>query len=439
MTAIFELFAMVGALVMVAFGHILGRRDNMCIGTGLIAIGSVIQSTSFGVPQLLIGRIVGGLGLGIFTAQSPTWQAETTRREIRGRVIGSSLSFLCLGLVIAYFLDYGMAKYAGSVSRRFPFAFQAVLATGNIVCARFMPESPRYLLLKGRIDDARMTLAALRDLPEDAPEVVNEINEIQVAIDLEHENKKGFRDLFRADDNVRSRRRMLTAAVIQCCQPFSGSTVISFYVVTIFQDSVGLDPNLASLMSGFLQIWFLVASVGTWWLIEHVGRRRMFMISAALMTVDMAILAAMVAVGTHATGIVAAICIFLYESFYTWGWMAAVWMYNTEIQTLQYRTLGSGIGASCQWLFNFIMVLVVPPAFANIGWKTYIIFAVFNASFIPFIYFVVPEVSRVSLSSAMREEGRLTSDRPPDFPSRVSIGASPQGLILSRRQTGCAP
>jgi hypothetical protein len=84
-------------------------------------------------------------------------------------------------------------------------------------------------------------------------------------------------------------------------------------------------------------------------------------------------------------------------------------------------------------------VLVVPPAFANIGWKTYIIFAVFNASFIPFIYFVVPEVSRVSLSSAMREEGRLTSDRPPDFPSRVSIGASPQGLILSRRQTGCAP
>jgi len=68
-------------------------------------------------------------------------------------------------------------------------------------------------------------------------------------------------------------------------------------------------------------------------------------------------------------------------------------MYNTEIQTLQYRTFGSGLGAACQWLFNFVMTLVSPPGFQNLGYKMYFGFAVFNLAFIPLIYFIVPEVS----------------------------------------------
>ena len=153
---------MVGALSMVAFGHHLGRRDNVAIGTSIVVLGAIVQSTSFSLAQLLVGRMIGGAGLGIFTAQSPTWQAETARKEIRGRVIASSLSYLVIGLVIAYFLDYGMAKHPGSVSWRFPFAFQAFLAGMNVVMTRFMPESPRYLLLKGREAEARTNLAALR-------------------------------------------------------------------------------------------------------------------------------------------------------------------------------------------------------------------------------------------------------------------------------------
>lgn len=67
---------------------------------------------------------------------------------------------------------------------------------------------------------------------------------------------------------MRGRRRLLTGCFFQLAQCFSGSTVISFYVQPIFQDSIGLDQGLASLMSGYLQIWFLVASLGTWWLVE---------------------------------------------------------------------------------------------------------------------------------------------------------------------------
>ena len=70
MSSVFELFAMVGALIMVAFGHRLGRKDNVAIGTGIISVGAVIQASAFVIPQLLIGRIIGGIGLGIFSASS---------------------------------------------------------------------------------------------------------------------------------------------------------------------------------------------------------------------------------------------------------------------------------------------------------------------------------------------------------------------------------
>jgi hypothetical protein len=79
-------------------------------------------------------------------------------------------------------------------------------------------------------------------------------------------------------------------------------------------------------MSGFLQIWFLVASFGTWYTIEKAGRRKSFIFSAACMAAVMAALAACIAVDTHASGIVAAVMIFLYQGFYTWGFMGGLWV-----------------------------------------------------------------------------------------------------------------
>lgn len=83
---------------------------------------------------------------------------------------------------------------------------------------------------------------------------------------------------------------------------------------------------MALLMSGFLQIWFLLSSFGTWYTIEKLGRRVSFMFTAVGMAIIMAILAAMVAINTKTSGIVATIMIFLYQSFYTWGFMGGIWV-----------------------------------------------------------------------------------------------------------------
>jgi len=150
-------------------------------------------------------------------------------------------------------------------------------------------------------------------------------------------------------------------------------------------------------MSGFLQIWFLIASMGIWWLIEHAGRRRMFMVSGIGMAIVMAILGAMIAVNTHTSGIIAAVMIFAYQSLFTWGWMGGVWCYGPEILPLDHRSEGVGLATANQWIWNFVVLEIVPIAIQNIGWKIYIIFAAFNLAWVPLIYLFFPETAGLSL------------------------------------------
>lgn len=95
---------------------------------------------------------------------------------------------------------------------------------------------------------------------------------------------------------------------------------------------------MALLMSIFLQLWFLICSSMTWVLIERVGRRRLFMLSAFCMGVVMIILAVMLEINTHSAGIVAVVMIFLYFSFFTWGFMGGVWVSRLEATNIDLRT-----------------------------------------------------------------------------------------------------
>lgn len=154
--------------------------------------------------------------------------------------------------------------------------------------------------------------------------LITEIAEINDALSLESE-QKGWLDLLKKD-NIGSRRRVALACLLNACQAWSGSTPISYYTTVIFEDSVGFSHNFALLMSGFLQIWFLVASFGTWYSIEKFGRRRSFIGSALGMSAVMIVMAAMLAIDTQTSGVVAAVMLFAYQAFYTWGFMGGIWV-----------------------------------------------------------------------------------------------------------------
>ncbi|KAL1893133.1 hypothetical protein Sste5346_006565 [Sporothrix stenoceras] len=395
-TAIFQLGALLGALATTFLGSRFGRRTLAHLGTGILCAGAVLQASSFSPAQLGVGRVVAGVGLGLVAGNVAIWQSETAPSRYRGTLVGCSLSFLIIGQLIAYWMEYGISGYSGDFPWRFPMAFQSVLAILLSTLLAVMPESPRYLVMKGRVEEATQVFQALRP-NEPAEEIAQEVADINQAILLEQHAQKGLRQLFFEKDQIRSRYRLALACGLNFMQDFSGSTPISYYTTYIFQTSVGMSRHLSLLMSGLLQVWFLIASMGTWYLIEKFGRRNCFMYTAGGMTVIMVLLAVMLEIDTKGTGIAAVVLIFAYQTVYTWGFMAGVWTYGPEILPLEYRSVGVGLANSTLWVFGFAVTMFVPPAITNIGWRIYIIFAAFNLSYVPIVYFFFPETSGLSL------------------------------------------
>ncbi|KAL4960451.1 sugar transporter [Aspergillus stella-maris] len=398
-TALFVIGCLFGCLGTSIFGGRWGRLTIAQFGSGILSIGAILQASSYTTAQLIIGRIVAGVGLGLISSNLAVWQSELATKETRGMLMAVSLTFLILGQVLAYWIDYGLSGYNGSVSWRFPMAFQAFLGIVLSGMLLFMPESPRWLFQHDRYQEGTEVLRLLRSSHGvvDEAALAATVAEIQDALALEHE-QKGWSDLLK-NDQVRSRRRVFLACLLNACQAWSGSTPISYYTTVIMEDSVGFDRNFALLMSGFLQIWFLVASFGTWYTIEKLGRRRSFIASATGMASVMAIMAAMLAIDTHVSGIVAAAMLFAYQAFYTWGFMGGIWCYGPEILPLAHRSKGIGLATAFLWLSTFIVIEIVPVAIANIGWRTYIIFAAFNLAFVPMVYFLYPETAGFSLEA----------------------------------------
>ncbi|KAK4541322.1 hypothetical protein LTR36_008080 [Oleoguttula mirabilis] len=381
-TSLFIAGAFCGCMASAVMNGRWGRKTIAHAGALVLSLGAIIQCSSYGIAQLLVGRIVAGVGLGLIVSNIIMWQSEISPNHIRGLLVASALSFLILGQLIAYWLEYGISNYASSFSWRFPMAFQAALAlmtSGLLLC---MPESPRYLFQQDKHQEATEVLRLLYTHRG----IVNEnglrstITEITEAIAIES-HQATWSDLSR-DDNA-----------------WSGSTPVSYYTTYIFENSVGLSYSTSLLLSGILQVWFLVASFGTWYTIEKFGRRISFMFTATGMAIVMAVLAAMIAVDTKASGIVGAGMIFLYQAFYTWGFMGGIWVYGPEIMPLAHRAKGEGLATASLWLSAFVVVEIVPVAITHIGWRVYLIFACCNLAFVPFVYFFLPETAGLTLES----------------------------------------
>ncbi|KXT09519.1 hypothetical protein AC579_7192 [Pseudocercospora musae] len=398
-TSIFLVGAFLGCMASALLNGKWGRKTVSHAGSLVLSLGAVLQSSSYSVAQLLVGRIVAGVGLGLIVSNIIMWQTELSPGHLRGLLVASALSFLILGQLIAYWLEYGISGVPSSFSWRFPMAFQAALGIATSVMLLFVPESPRYLYQKELHQEAKEVLTLLNThrggVNEEALQIT--ITEITEAIAIES-SQATWSDLLK-DDHVRSRRRVALACFLNACQAWSGSTPISYYTTYIFENSVGLSYHTSLLLSGILQVWFLVASFGTWYTIEKLGRRISFMVTAVGMTCCMAVLAAMIAIDTKTSGIVGSAMIFLYQAFYTWGFMGGIWVYGPEIMPLTHRAKGEGLATACLWLSAFVVTEIVPEAITNIGWRVYIIFASFNLAFVPFVYFFLPETAGLTLES----------------------------------------
>ncbi|GAB7348250.1 hypothetical protein MBLNU459_g6241t1 [Dothideomycetes sp. NU459] len=394
----YEVGALCGAFFQFVLGDRFGRKPNNIGGAIVVAIGAVLQTTSFGLPQFLVGRLVAGFGLGNMTTIIPIWLAECAQPKSRGRMMAMQLSNLIMGLIIANWLDYGMASYAGSIQWRLPCAFQIVFCIIVVCLMPWLPESPRYLAASDQIEKSIVVLAALRGGHPDTPEISEELKEIQYAIEIESQEVGSWSDVFR-DNGISGWTRVLIAFSANFFQQLSGVNVMSSLGPYIFENSIGMSRYDALLVSGGLQIFYFLSSLIPWYAVDRVGRRRLFMIGSAGMGVCMTLSAIFVGIDTKGLGYAAAVVLYLFQTFFTLGWQSNMWIYPSELLPLKLRLRGGALAVVSQWLFTFLVVEITPPMITNIGYKSYIVFAVINFATIPVVYYCYPETCRMPLEA----------------------------------------
>ncbi|KAH8153597.1 uncharacterized protein LAJ45_02410 [Morchella importuna] len=384
-----------GALACLYLGDKLGRRKTLFTGAMIMVIGAILQTTAYSLGHFITGRLVTGFGNGLNTATVPVWQSECSKSHDRGRLLMIEGALVTGGIMISYWIDFGFSFLEPSeISWRFPIAFQIVFALVIVIFILPLPGSPRWLLLKGRETEALEVLTALDDVPADDPQVMGELAEIKTA--LEETAAATFKDLFTMDEN-RNFHRVVLGYMIQVFQQISGINLITYYAATIYEQYIHLEPLLARILAACNGTEYFLASWISVFIIEKVGRRKLLLWSTAGMSASMAILAIMTSIGGGATGIVAAIFLFVFNTFFAVGWLGMAWLYPAEVTPLRIRARANSLSTSANWIFNFMVVMITPVAFANIQYRTYIIFAVINAAIIPCLYWFYPETAYRSL------------------------------------------
>jgi MFS family permease len=164
-TAVYELGCLFGAMFALFTADILGRRKMVIGGAAIMIIGVIIQVTSFvdHIPllQFFFGRVITGIGNGMNTSTIPTYQAECSRTSNRGLLICIEGGTIAIGTMIAYWIDFGASYGPPDLAWRFPIAFQVIFGGIIIVGMYYLPDSPRFLISKGKIEEGEYVLAAL--------------------------------------------------------------------------------------------------------------------------------------------------------------------------------------------------------------------------------------------------------------------------------------
>ncbi|KAH7119825.1 general substrate transporter [Dendryphion nanum] len=414
-TAIYDIGCFVGAISVCAIGDPLGRRNCVLLGTAIMSIGAIIQVASFNIPMMFVGRIVAGIGNGINTSTAPVWQGETSKASWRGKLIIIEMIMNIAGFSLSNWINYGFSFVGGSAAWRIPLAFQFLFIIILFATVPWLPESPRWLMAKGRVEEAEKILADLENTEEDDPFIVTQSNDIQWAVQYEKDNAVRWRDLLRgktgSQAGTHTIRRVLLGMGTQAMQQLSGINVTSYYLPTVLIVSVGLTNNLARLLAACNSVSYLLFSLIGIPNVERWGRRKMMMYAAAGQSFCYLIITICIrynendalAFEIRRQWAKASIAFFfLYYVFFGIGWQGVPWLYPTEINSLAMRTKGAALGTATNWIINFMVVEITPPGIESLHWRFYIIWTIFNFSFVPIVYFLYPETAGRTLEDIDR-------------------------------------
>ncbi|CAQ00890.1 putative sugar transporter [Clavibacter sepedonicus] len=409
-------FAVASALLGCALGAYLagriadriGRRWTMIIGAGFFFISAFGSGYAFSVWDLTIWRIVGGLGIASVVA--PAYIAEISPKLLRGRLASLQQLAITLGIFTALLSDAVFAGAAGGASEDFWLGLEAwrwmllVCAIPAVIygfLAYRLPESPRFLVEKGRKDEAQAILASVwkqEDIDRASRDLERQIEEDRVAkrTGTLRGSKLGLQGI------------VWIGIILSVFQQFVGINVIFYYSTTLWQ-AVGFDESQSLTTSVITAVTNVAVTFIAIALVDRIGRRPILLSGSLAMAVSLAVMAICFSQSSTVDGevalpqpfgVIAIIAANVFVIGFGASWGPLVWVLLGEIFPNRIRAKALGVAAMAQWIANFAITVSFPALSAFSLPFTYGMYAAFAALSFVFVLMKIPETNGMSLEEA---------------------------------------
>lgn len=367
----------VGAFAAGKLSDVIGRRNVLLIAAVFFLVSAWGSGVAQGSAEFIVYRVLGGLAVGAASVIAPAYVSEISPPGMRGRLSSIQQVMIIIGLTAAFLSNYFLAQSAGASTEPFWLGYEAwrwmfwieIIPAAIFLLALFLvPESPRFLVAKGRENEARNVLKRLFG----ADVAIETVAEIKHSLAQDHQPR--FSDLIDSASG-RVRKIVWVGIGLATFQQLVGINIVFYYGAVLWQ-AVGFsesDALLINILSGTLSIAAVLAAI---FLIDRIGRKPLLIIGSVGMTVSLGMMAIAFSSGTlvegqlklsDTAGTIALISANAYAALFNFSWGPVMWVMLGEMFPNQIRGSGLAVSGLAQWLANFGITMAFPVMLAGIG------------------------------------------------------------------------
>jgi sugar porter (SP) family MFS transporter len=379
----------VGAMFAGIPGDRFGRRDSLRGMAVLYVMSAIGCALAWNWSSLLLFRFIGGIGIGGSSVHGPMYIAEIAPTKWRGRLVGLFQFNVVFGILLAYFSNYVIGLMAfGDVEWRWMLGVAGIPAALFLIMLLGIPRSPRWLVKKGKVNEAR---AVLKSVGEE--EYERELGEIVASIDAEHGH---------ANEPLFSRKYRLPiflAVSVGMFNQLSGINAILYYLNDIFAKAgfSRVSGDLQAVAIGATNLLFTVIAMSV---IERLGRKTLLLAGSVGTALSLAGVASIFLSGKHEKLLVWLLIGYIASFAFSQG--AVIWVYLSEVFPNRVRAKGQSLGCFSHWTMNALISGIFPLMAAKSGGIPFIFFAAMMVVQFFVVLFIYPETKGISLEEMQR-------------------------------------